>query len=540
MRGAVAFGGLPLALLLAAGDAHGDAATDAHSPVRDLSAGGRHGFASSGHTCALLADGVQCWGAGGSSQLGDARYSRRRPLPTRVRDLRGRFAWLAAGGAHTCAARESQVRCWGDNRERQGGAPSPALLLEPSVVPALPSPVTALAAGAEHTCAVAAGEVWCWGRSESGALGFDPEGVCRTPHRVRPCRAPPQRVAGIPGPVSALALGDRHGCALAEGRLHCWGANARGQLGDGTREDRSRPVAVSRLPGPPGALAAGGDRTCVSVAGGARCWGATLGGDRERPGPVAGLRGDVALLAVGVDHACAALARGGVRCWGDNDYGQLGSGDAPRDHHGAVAVAAWDDGRLRDRNGDGRMTLVCLGDSNTASVHGAPMPWCERLHGLLPADWSAVNRGLGGASAVSRLSLLHAEAQLDYALENDSPDVVLLAYGTNDLLAGVEVGEIVRAYELHEQRALEDGVEVFVALTPPLRAPQSRLAGRVEALNEALRAAFRPDRIVDFFSGIEPGDFLDDLHLGDSGQAKRARAAAEALARAGFRTQAGR
>lgn len=41
--------------------------------------------------------------------------------------------------------------------------------------------------------------------------------------------------------------------------------------------------------------------------------------------PVSGLT-NVAEIASGSRSACARLATGGVRCWGNNDNGQLGDG----------------------------------------------------------------------------------------------------------------------------------------------------------------------------------------------------------------------
>jgi alpha-tubulin suppressor-like RCC1 family protein len=43
--------------------------------------------------------------------------------------------------------------------------------------------------------------------------------------------------------VTAIAVGQRHGCALTTGgAVKCWGYNPDGQLGDGSTRNRLRPV----------------------------------------------------------------------------------------------------------------------------------------------------------------------------------------------------------------------------------------------------------------------------------------------------------
>jgi hypothetical protein len=89
-----------------------------------------------------------------------------------------------------------------------------------------------------------------------------------------------------PGPVARLASAthSQHTCAvLATGGVVCWGANDRGQLGDGTREPRPKPT------------------------------------------PVVGLD-DAVAVAAGWSHSCAIRRNGRVSCWGANDRGQLGDG----------------------------------------------------------------------------------------------------------------------------------------------------------------------------------------------------------------------
>jgi len=140
---------------------------------------------------------------------------------------------------------------------------------------------------------------------------------------------------GISTPT-AIEAGAYHTCALLEdATARCWGLNDNGQLGDGSQTDSSTPVAVARVTGA-AAVTGGGFHSCARFPNGTlQCWGrnsegqlgdpATTAFFSATPVPVTGMTTATAVTGGGY-HTCALLQNGTVRCWGQNDYGQLGNG----------------------------------------------------------------------------------------------------------------------------------------------------------------------------------------------------------------------
>lgn len=313
-------------------------------PFSDIAIGGIH-------ACALTASGATyCWGANGHYQVGkltDCRDFCAQPR-TPVRTAAGStFAQVSPGYSNTCAITSAgQMYCWGANHEEYFRTGTEICLTDvvtcaaAPVLIASPAPLVAVGTGARFACALdAAGVAYCWGRDADavGNLGAPGRNSCKDNTR---CNVALEAVSTSQR-FTKLSVGNLHSCAITgAGSAYCWGANASGQLGNGSTSGVNDGVATPALVLGGlsfSAISAGEHHTCALTPGGkAYCWGLNeqgqLGtgsaGFQPATSPVAV---NTALtfksITTGANHTCALATDGAAYCWGWNGPdGRLGDG----------------------------------------------------------------------------------------------------------------------------------------------------------------------------------------------------------------------
>ncbi len=290
-----------------------------------------------------------CWGSNNLGQVGNGSQSLEFDAPAAA-NVSSPGTKLSSGKNHSCAIIGGQLYCWGDNTEGQlGNGTSGNFSATPVVVPQTPTGTTWLdvAAGGAHTCAVnSQNTLYCWGYNASGQLGIGTMGTT-------PVTTPQQVASG----VMTVAAGLSHTCYISIANPHhflsCWGENINGEVGDNDANHyHLSPSQVTQFKDANGItianaettlIAAGNNYTCSYTAGNFYCWGDN---GHDQGSPLMALRGDhgtamndplrapvyidtLSMVQIATSktggHTCFIVTGGTLRCFGENDRGQLGN-----------------------------------------------------------------------------------------------------------------------------------------------------------------------------------------------------------------------
>ena len=360
------------------GDASGDMSGLSSIDLSDALGNARSAVkiaAGSNHTCAILDDGkVKCWGLNDWGQLGQRHES---TIGDSFGDMGANLSYsdlgtgrtahdIATGALHTCVRLDNgRIKCWGKNIYGQLGQGN--ILPHGSNQNEMGDNLTSidvgtgafaavkLAVGYSHSCAnLGFSSMKCWGKNDSGQLG---QGHTNNLGDGSDEMGDYLSAIDVNGNVVEIAVGKNHSCALLDdGSVKCWGDNQYGQLGidsiadigDESSEMGSNLTSVNLGTGRTAMeIVTGGDHTCARLDNSSvKCWGYNEFGQlgQDSTNDVGDVAGDMAALsainlgtdrtavqvAAGENFTCARLDNGNVKCWGSNSNGQLGQGDTDR------------------------------------------------------------------------------------------------------------------------------------------------------------------------------------------------------------------
>jgi alpha-tubulin suppressor-like RCC1 family protein len=227
------------------------------------------------------------------------------------------------------------VWAWGDNYAGQLATGTKTNSWVPVRIPGLTG-ITSVAAAIDGTipgttplALKSDGTVWAWGANAGGQLG----------NGTSAGSAVPVQVSGLTG-VTSIAASNHSAYALkADGSLWAWGDNSHGQLGDGTTEGSTVPVQVTGVSNvlsialtttgsTPGSTIYARKKDGTVWAWGYNYEGQLGNGTRTNssvPVQVSGLTG-ITNISAGYHRGYALRSDGTVWSWGDGFAGGLGNG----------------------------------------------------------------------------------------------------------------------------------------------------------------------------------------------------------------------
>ncbi|ACO64999.1 regulator of chromosome condensation RCC1 [Micromonas commoda] len=358
-----------------------------------LSAGGANAVSVSvgyTHACAVLNDGkLMCWGNNANGELGIGTKGGHTSNPMNVDLGSGRTAKaVACGYTHTCAILDDDnLKCWGQNSQGWLGYGDTTWRTAPEATAVVNlgagRKAKAVSAGYQHTCAILDDDTLkCWGYANLYVLGYGYTTDKYAPEATAVVNLGSGRKAKTV--TSGWGSDKRFVCAtLDDDSVKCWGSNSEGQLGRtpyGIHEYQQSPVAVTLGAGAASLSVGKSCFTCAALNDGTvKCWGRNqegqIGQGTVSTAPITapsvvniGSGRTAKSVAAGSGNACAILDDDSMKCWGENDYGVLGTGNVLYSSNNLPTGVALPSGRTAKS--------VSMGSLNVCAVLDDDSIWC--------------------------------------------------------------------------------------------------------------------------------------------------------------------
>ncbi|AKV02674.1 hypothetical protein AKJ09_09337 [Labilithrix luteola] len=237
--------------------------------------------------CALADDGLLCWGRNTNGQLAPLESTPAyTALPPKRLELPsgGRARDVVLGAAAFVLRDDGETLSWGANPPLARVSP---LFPDPHPLPVTLAGISSLDVTIDSACATAGGTGYCWGATipkVGEIVATNPPALDRAlPERVD---APEPLVQiATTRTLTSTDFGDpvirpQRWCAVsATGKVYCWGYNASGQAGDGTKSYAFEAKLVQGLPAPAVTVKTTPSTTCALLTTGrVHCWGANFYG----------------------------------------------------------------------------------------------------------------------------------------------------------------------------------------------------------------------------------------------------------------------
>ena len=467
----------------------------ANTPVRDLEAG-------CNANAIVKADGsLWMWGLSENLQLTDT-YAANQTEPVEV--IPSGIVDVSVECSRTVAVTETgEVLSWGidyDERGVLGLGTATFSQGQPAVVSGV-SDVQAVVAKNKHTCALTnAQEVYCWGHNDSGQLGTGDttdsavpvqslaSGIVQLSESRFPAtnlalsasgevyvwgagETTPTQVPGLSGITRVDSAGQAYYALDSLGDVYVWGTNTYGLYGEGQDEGGSTATPTKHSTLADITLITGGNYAAyaVNTSGELSTWGMSDYGQTLADTPNTGSDvpevqtqlADFDQVYLGANHRIAKTTDGQVYAWGENIYGQLGTGDTTAREQ-PVAVSGFPAGT--------EIISVAANGNNSYALdrNGGVWAWGRDRLDLLLQETSPGADALTPllSDELSNVTQISAKLSRFFALDTDG---TLVAYGSNNVnvpalgngQAGTEGGPFT---VLADVAAVEAGTETTLAL----------------------------------------------------------------------------